>query len=128
MSYQLTIEQKPAYLHVVVTGENTSENVTRYMAEVMRECAARQCAHLLVEERLEGPRLGTIEVFGMVSRGSARFQRTLAAMAYVDVHAQGDSMRFAEDVAVNRGFPVRVFSSVAAAEQWLLRERASHAS
>ena len=29
-------------------------------------------------------------------------------------------MRFAEDVAVNRGFPVRVFATVAAAEEWLL--------
>ena len=123
MSYQLTIEHKSAYLHIVVTGQNTSDTVSRYMAEVMRECAARQCPRVLIEERLEGPRLGTIEVFGMVSKGSQRFQRTLVAMAYVDVNAQGDTMRFAEDVAVNRGFPVRVFASVAAAEQWLQREQ-----
>lgn len=29
-------------------------------------------------------------------------------------------MRFAEDVAVNRGIPVRVFRTVAGAEKWLL--------
>ncbi len=40
-------------------------------------------------------------------------------MAYVDLNAEGDVMRFAEDVAVNRGFPVKVFPTVAAAEEWL---------
>ena len=122
MSYQLSIEPRPAYLHVIVTGQNTGQNVARYMEEVVRECAARNCPRVLIEERLEGPRLGTVEVFGMVSKGSVRFQRALQAMAYVDVNAQGDVMRFAEDVAVNRGFPVKVFRTVAAAEEWLLHE------
>jgi hypothetical protein len=119
MNYQVTIEQKPGYLHAVVTGRNSADNVMRYMEELLRECAARGCPKVLIEERLEGPRLGMIEVFGMVSRGSARFQGSLEAMAFVDVNAQGDVMRFAEDVAVNRGFPVRVFPTVAAAEEWL---------
>jgi hypothetical protein len=122
VSYQLSIEPRPAYLHVIVTGQNTGQNVARYMEEVVRECAARNCPRVLIEERLEGPRLGTVEVFGMVSKGSVRFQRALQAMAYVDVNAQGDVMRFAEDVAVNRGFPVKVFRTVAAAEEWLLHE------
>ena len=120
MTYTLTIDQKPAYLHVAVTGRNSGENVVRYMEEVIRECTARRCFRVLIEERLEGPRLGTIEVFGMVSKGSARFQGTLEAMAYVDLNAEGDVMRFAEDVAVNRGFPVKVFPTLAAAEEWLL--------
>lgn len=119
MTYKLTLEQKPGYLHAVVTGENTSDNVRRYMDELMRECAARRCLRVLVEERLEGPRLGTLEVFAMVSRGSEQYQRRLEAMAYVDVNATDDTMRFAEDVAVNRGFPVKVFPTVAAAEEWL---------
>jgi hypothetical protein len=44
---------------------------------------------------------------------------TLAAIAYVDVNAQGSLMKFAEDVAVNRGVRVRVFGTVAEAERWL---------
>ena len=120
MTYKLTIDHKPAYLHVAVSGRNSGETVVRYLEEVIRECTTRRCFRVLIEERLEGPRLGTIEVFGMVSKGSARFQGTLEAMAYVDLNAEGDVMRFAEDVAVNRGFPVRVFPTVAAAEERLL--------
>jgi hypothetical protein len=41
-------------------------------------------------------------------------------VAYVDVNAVGDrNLRFAEDVAVNRGLPGRMFSSIGDAERWL---------
>jgi hypothetical protein len=79
---------------------------------------------VLVEERLEGPRLGTLDVFEMVATGSARFLRTLKTMAYVDVNAPSqEMMQFAENVAVNRAFPVRVFPTVIAAERWLQAEQ-----
>ena len=124
MSYELTIEPKPGYLHVIVIGANTRENVMRYMEEVMRECMLRQCFRVLIEERLKGSRLGTLDVFEMVSTGSTRFLRTLKAMAYVDVNARDqEMMQFAENVAVNRAFPVRVFPTVVAAERWLQAEQ-----
>jgi len=122
MSYNLTIVQKPAYLHAIVTGLNSKENVKRYLAEVLRESKDRGCCQVLIEERLEGPRFKTISVFQMASEGSRRAQGYFKAIAYVDVNAEGDLMRFAETVAVNRGLPVRVFSSVADAEKWLLDE------
>jgi hypothetical protein len=124
VSYELTVHPRPGYLHIIVTGENTRENVTRYMEEVVRECTLRQCFRVLVEERLEGPRLGTLDVFEMVATGSARFLRMLTAMAYVDVNAPTrEMMQFAENVAVNRAFPVRVFPTVHAAVRWLQAEQ-----
>ena len=124
MSYELTVEAKPGYLHIIVTGDNTRENVIRYMEEVVRECTLRQCFRVLVEERLEGPRLGTLDVFEMVATGSTRFLRTLKAMAYVDINARDqEMMHFAENVAVNRAFPVKVFPTAVAAERWLQAEQ-----
>ena len=124
MTYELTIESKPGYLHVTVSGDNTRENIARYMEEVVRECTLRQCFRVLVEERLDGPRLGTLDVFELVSTGSKRFLRTLTAMAFVDVNAcNQEMMQFAENVAVNRAFPVRVFPTVLAAERWLQAEQ-----
>jgi hypothetical protein len=102
VSYQLSVTHKPTYLHIVVTGQNSRDTVARY-----------------VEERLTGPRLGTVEVFTLVSAGSLRFMGALQSMAYVDVNGMGGTMDFAENVAVNRAFPVRVFATVAAAEKWL---------
>jgi len=120
MTYKLTIDQKPTYLHAIVTGRNSIENVVRYLEEILRECTARSCSRVLIEERLEGPRLGTIDVFEIASQGPIDAQGRLKAIAYVDVHVEGNLMQFAENVAVNRGLPLAVFSTVADAEKWLL--------
>jgi hypothetical protein len=120
MTYQLTIDQKPTYLHAIVTGWNSKEDVIRYLEEVLRECTARRCFKVLIEECLEGPRLGILDVFEVASKGSKEAVGILRAIAYVDVNAKGDLMNFAENVASLHGLPVRVFSSVSEAEKWLL--------
>jgi hypothetical protein len=122
MAYQLTFEAKPGYLHARVTGENTIENVKGYIAEIRRECAARGCAYLLVEERLEGPRFGVTKVYEIVSEGSARARGAFEAIAYVDVNTDGKLVGFAENVATNRGVPIRIFMTVAEAEEWLRQQ------
>ena len=119
MTYTLSIDTKAGYLHVVVTGRNTRDNVLRYMDEVLRESETRDCWYLLIEERLEGPRLGTLDVFDIASQRGRPLGSKVRGVAYVDVNASGDLMKFAEDVAVNRGYPVRVFSNVGDAEEWL---------
>jgi hypothetical protein len=118
--YTLTIAQEPAYLHATVTGPNTPENVASYLEEVWRACADRGCRRVLIEERLEGPRLPATDVFQIASGASSSRKRHFEAIAYVDVNAQRGLMKFAESVAVNRGVPVRVFASVGEAKAWLL--------
>jgi hypothetical protein len=121
MPYQLTIKQEPTFLHATITGSNDVETVSRYLDELRRECIARQCYRLLIEERLEGPRLGTFPVYKIVSEGSERARGLLHAVAFVDVNAEGQLMDFAETVAVNRGLPIAVFATVEQAREWLQR-------
>ena len=106
MTYALTIDQKPTYLHAIVTGRNSRGHVSRYLEDILQECRARRCFRVLIEERLEGPRLGTLEVLEIVAAGSRRALRVFKAITYVDVNAEGDLMQFAE--------------TVAEAEKWLL--------
>ena len=121
MTYELNLEQKPAYLHATVRGDNTRQNVERYLGEIRRECIVRNCRRVLVEERLRGDRLATADVFSIVMEESARAAGLFDAIAYVDVHAGGDMMKFAEGLAMERGIPVRLFATVAEAEKWLTR-------
>jgi hypothetical protein len=109
--YNLTIDKKPAYPHAIVTGRNSKGNVAQYLEQALAECKARNCFQLLIEERLEGPRLGILEVYEIVSEGSRRAFGMLSAIAYVDIHAEGDLMQFAETVEGNRAL------------QWLLDSR-----
>ena len=119
MSYQLEIVEKPTYLHAVVTGRNTLENVAGYLRDLLRECEARQCFNPLIEERLTGRRLETWDVYQIASENSTLARGVLGAIAYVDVNAGGDLMKFAETVANNRGVPMNLFQTVAEAEAWL---------
>ena len=119
MAYQLKITEKPTYLHAVVTGENTPENVVGYLQDLLRECEARQCFNVLIEENLTGRRLETWDVYQIASDSSAHARGVFRAIAYVDVNAGGELMKFAETVANNRGVPMALFATVAEAEQWL---------
>jgi hypothetical protein len=119
MELTLTYTQQPTYLHAVVTGENSMENVRSYLKQIRQECVGRGYSRVLIEERLVGPRLNIVDVFRIASEGSARALGQVHAVAYADVNAQGDLMKFAEDVAVNRFLRVAVFSTVAEAERWL---------
>jgi hypothetical protein len=119
MAFTLAITQKPTYLHAVISGENNAENVRNYLKRIQGECTRRKCLRVLVEERLEGPRLGIVDVYRIVSEQTVRALGQIEVIAYVDVNAEGDLMKFAEDVAVNRFLRVAVFSSVPDAELWL---------
>ena len=119
--YKLTFDPKPTYLHATVTGSNTRENVQEYTREILHECISRGCLRVLIEERLEGPRLGLLDVFEIASEGSKQALGKLEAIAYVDVNAEGGFMDFAETVAINRALPIRVFSKLADAEDWIGR-------
>lgn len=125
MSLGVKFEQKNTYLHVTVTGQNSRETAAQYVQQVLRECVARNCDRLLIEERLEGPRLPMLDVFEIVADVSKKALGMLKAVGYVDVNAQGDLMKFAETVALNRALPLRVFSTVAEAEKWLLSKASS---
>ena len=70
MTYELTIDQKPTYLHAIITGWNSKENVIRYMNDVLRERIARSDYKVLIEQRLEGPRL-SVHAFRTASMGEA---------------------------------------------------------
>ena len=121
MSYSLTADIRPGYLHVKIAGENTRENVLRYLLEVNERCVQQKSHAVLIEENLRGPSLNIAEVFAIVAERSRTVSLQLRWIAYVDVnpeHSKG-RMLFAETVAVRRGINVRVFSTIADAEQWL---------
>jgi hypothetical protein len=126
-TYTLSFDQKPEYLHCIVQGRNTRDNVIRYLQEILRESQARNCRALLIEERLEGPRLGTLDVFDIASHHDKPLIAPIGPIAYVDVNRHGELMAFAEDVAVNRAIPLKVFDTVAEAQDWLrARHRAAN--
>ena len=122
MPYSLTITEEPGWLHARVTGQNTVGAVEGYLAEIFEATRNTDHSKLLIEENLEGPRLGMLDVFKVASKRAEASRGRFMTIAYVDLNAEGDLMAFAETVAKNRGSQVKVFATVAEAEEWLQRE------
>jgi len=121
MSYSLQFEPRSTYVYITVTGENSVDSKNGYLAEVHAWCLQHKYPNVLIVENLSGPGLGTYNIFELVSRKSTGASQVLGRLAYVDINPEHDpkAMEFAEDVAVNRGIPVRIFATVREAEMWL---------
>jgi hypothetical protein len=119
--YSLQVVEKKGYLHARIGGENTPEVTRRYVLEVIDACRKAKCRALLLEENLEGPRMGLGELMTIVQDLHAEFRAAIHIAAFVDVSpARSDeNMRFVEDASVNRGAGVAAFRTVAEAEAWL---------
>ena len=126
MSYQVTFETRTNFVSATVTGTNSRSVVLRYMTDILTECTRQECFRVLIEERLDGPRLGAMEVFAVASEGSMKALGQYEAIAYVD-EKMGDMADFAETVAVNRGMPVAFFNDVESAREWLSRQKSGSA-
>jgi hypothetical protein len=126
MSYSLNVEPKSGYLYITVTGENSYNNVVGYLAKVRDMCLKFECSNVLIVENLAGPSLDTLRIYDLISKASEKTTQVVLKIAYVDINPKHDdtAMRFAENVAVNRGVVVRVFSTIRAAEQWLIGQEA----
>lgn len=124
MSYELTFNQDSNYLHATVSGTNSRETVAAYMDEVLAECQRSNCFRVLIEERLEGPRLAAMDVFAISSEGSMKALGVFEAIAYVD-EQMGELRDFVETVAINRGMPIATFATVEEAREWLTNQKSA---
>lgn len=120
MPYNLTSIEKPNYLHVKVSGENTAGNIVGYFREVIALCKQKNYAIVLVEDNLNGPSLNMFEIANVITEGTKDAQ-SMQWIAYVDVNPQHDKamVEFAGNLAANRGVRMKVFQNVADAEYWL---------
>ena len=122
MHPKVEFEKHSNYVHATVTGTNSREAVIEYMDEVLDKCKSMDCFRVLIEERLEGPRLETMDVFTLVSEGSVKALGRFEAIAFVD-EKMGEMAEFAETVAVNRGMPFAAFDNIPDAKNWLSHQQ-----
>ncbi len=120
MSYQLTTQPMPGYLHVIVTGKNTAQNVMNYISEVGALCDKEKFSTVLIEENLQGSGLNMFDIF-KVMKGLKQTPKILRWIVYVDINPAHDPgmMDFARELAVRRGLRVRICRTVQEAKEWI---------
>jgi len=121
MSYALTIEKKDDVLWVTATGTRSMEAVLAMSKDILAACVEKRVKKVLTDVRgLEG-RLSTFEAYEIPDKHYPQMQdrSVITHNAVVDLEEFEDSYRFYENVALNRGFNVRVFSDPNKAMAWL---------
>ncbi|MFZ3323080.1 MAG: hypothetical protein WA190_11960 [Usitatibacter sp.] len=119
MSYHFKIEENPKYLHASASGNNTAENVLRFLRESYETCMTKQVTAVLLEMKFEGPALDTGSIYSVIAQRSESGKQ-LRKIAYVaPPEREVSKSKFAETVAINRGVNVRLFADVDAARKWL---------
>jgi hypothetical protein len=121
MDYNFTVEQKEDYLLVKVEGENTPQNVKKYLTEILNMCKIYCCYKVLIEENLVSPSIGTIDMFNVVREAANHPMSSKVKIAYIDINKEHNmsNLLFGETVAVNRAVNVKVFSDYNDAKKWL---------
>lgn len=122
MDYNIEFDKRPDFLLATITGSNSVENVVAYIDDIVVVCKIRSCEWVLIDDRLDGPRLALDDVFDITADGAQKLLGVFRAIAYVD-EKMGEIADFIENVALNRGMPIRTFASFVDAERWLVEQR-----
>ncbi|MDB4444042.1 hypothetical protein N9174_01735 [bacterium] len=121
MSYDLTIEKKGDVLWVTATGTRSLETVLAMSKDILAACVEEKVTKVLTDVRgLEG-RLSTLDAYKLADQHFPKIQdrSVVTHNALVDLKEFEHNYRFFEDVAVNRGFTLRIFSDPDEAVEWL---------
>ena len=125
MPCSIVIEDRPTFLYVTVTGDNTPQRLRTCTTEIPQACIKHQKLRVLVVARLSGSELTMLEVYKGVATVSDNAAGLGMRVAYVDEDPsrRADSMLLAEDVAHSRGVALRTFREVQEAERWLVSDQ-----
>ncbi len=121
MAYNLKIEVESSVLWVTATGTRSLQTVLAMSQEISAACVERNLKKVLVDvQALEG-RLGTLDAYDIPTKHFPKIRNhsIISRCAIVDLKEFENDYRFFENVAVNRGFDLRIFSDVKEAIAWL---------
>jgi len=124
MSYDLKIEKKDDFLWVTATGrERTLEIILAMERDILQACVENKVTLVLLDIRpLEGLR-EMMEAYDIPDKYFPKMKdpSVITRIVIVDRKESKRNNNFFENVAVNRGFNLRIFSDSDKAVEWLKR-------
>jgi hypothetical protein len=108
-------------LHVSAVGTRTFKTVISIIKDILQASAQHGTPKVLVDVRALEGRLSIADAFNIPSSEfpKIRDQSILRKGAIVDLKEFEQGYKFFENVAVNRGFNIRIFSDIDEAIAWL---------
>jgi hypothetical protein len=117
---ELTIEEKPDYLHVCTSGKRCQKNVQTLSTTIFNVALEKHLSKILLDIRkLEGY-FGFMDIFYLVKEVLKDLKgKGVDQVAIIDIHRSTREGWFLEPVAQSHGLNIRVFSDEESAIKWL---------
>lgn len=125
MSLQLQIKEMPDYLAAKFTGMRNTQEVRRQFKLIAERCKRAHKNKLLLNVAKVHGKISVADRYFFGNETELFLHYKLIKIAVVGRPEQVDPQKFGEIVARNRWVNLRVFTSVADAEKWLLLEPAA---
>ena len=115
------MEQRGGVLWVAATGTRSLATVLAMSKDIMSACAERGIGKVAIDVRQLQGRLPPLDSYEVVNDHfpQMRSTRVITQAAIVDRKEFEANYRFFENLAVNRGFNLRIFSDAEQALSWL---------
>ena len=121
MAYDFRVEVKGDVLWVTATGTRSTETILAMSQDILAACVEKDLKKVLIDVlALEG-RLSVMNAYEIPTKHfpKMRDRSVITHCAIVDLKEFEDRYKFFENVAVNQGFMLRVFSDTDEAIAWL---------
>ena len=121
MSYELEIKNLQDFLQVNIKGRKTKESVKEATTDICKACVKYKCSKVLIDIRGFEERIkDAIVIFNLASKELPEITRKkINKVAIIDNKDHDNNNRFFENVAVNRGHNVKIFTDEKEAINWL---------
>ncbi|MGD8777674.1 MAG: hypothetical protein PVH88_01795 [Ignavibacteria bacterium] len=126
MAYNYTIEEIKNYLKVVVTGRREKashlEDDIKVWLKISEACKAKRLDKILVLYDITG-KLTTTAIFEWIGSPESFGWSRKFKLALVDLNEETrKELLFAETIAYNRGYTLKIFANENEALAWLLEQ------
>jgi hypothetical protein len=119
MPYRIEAIREEGYILVAHHGESTVDEIEEARHKVLEFSVEQRLSRVLVDVRGVINTLSTSDHF-LVTEGHAKLDSHRPRAALIGRPDQRDDLKFIETVAVNRGMPLKAFSTKEDALKWLL--------
>jgi len=122
MSFTLEITKEQECICVTAIGVRNFENVREIAAEIVRAGIQHRRSRVVIDIcQLKGS-LEMLEAYDLATKVLSKFRgKWMQRTAVVDLPEARERYEFFENVAVNRGYYIRVFTDGKAAKEWLCK-------
>ena len=120
MAYIVAPNDQGEYVHVVHSGAAIPAEIVAARAVAVRLLTDRRWRRFLVDLQQVQNAFSVMDHFDLVSSTAADSEIARTAIALVIDVGDFEDFRFAEDLAVNRGLNLKIFTDAGAAAAWLV--------